>query len=104
MGTRTIIISAAGFRRDCEARVYIPDPVGHEPETAYLARVDRYLDQKYGVGKWRDPATTTASRSMIHSLELAEHTQPSDGQLDRLRRRAKRSLIKLAKLEKQKRI
>lgn len=103
MGTRTIVISAAGFRRDYEARVYIPDPVGHEPETSYNARVDRYLDQLYGVGKWREPNSTTASRSMLRSLEIADQTQPADGQLYRLRRRATRSLLRLDKLERPKR-
>lgn len=103
MGTRTIVISAAGFKREYEARVYVPDPVGHEPESAYGARVERYLNQKYGIGAWHDPITTTASRSMFHSLELAEHTQPTDGQLYRLRRRAANSLKKLDKFAKPKR-
>ncbi len=103
MGTRTIVISAAGFKRDYEARVFIPDPVGHEPEAAYGARVERYLNQLYGVGAWREPDTTSASRSMIHSLVIAEHTQPTDGQLFRLRRRAEKSLLKLDKLAKPKR-
>lgn len=103
MGTRTIVISAAaGFKRDYEARIFVPDPVGREPETSYNVRVERYLNQKYGVGLWRDPDSTTASRSMLHSLELAEHAQPRDGQLSRLRRRAEKSLIKLDKLAKRK--
>lgn len=100
MGIRTIIISAAGFRHDYEAKVYIPDPVGHEPETAYLARVNRYLDQKYGVEKWRIPDSTAASRSMLHTLDVAEATQTLRGQLHRLKRRAARSLTKLDKLTK----
>lgn len=103
MGTRTIVISGTEFKREYEARVYVPDPVGHEPETAYNTRVNLYLNQKYGIGAWHDPITTTASRSMIQSLEIAEYTQPRRGQLYKLRKRAERSLANLNKFTTQKR-
>jgi len=99
VGTRTIVISQSGFRSEYEARVFVPDPVGHEPPISYETRVLSYLNQQFGNDGWHNPIRSVASLHITQSLKDAEQNQPRDGQLYRLRKRAARSLKKLDQLK-----
>lgn len=98
MGTQKIVIAQSGLRREYEANVFVPDPVGRETSTSHAARVARYLNQVYGENGWREVSRTRASLSASQGLAEAEENQPRNGQLARLRRRAARSLQRLDRL------